>query len=279
MSSTTVFTALAMIAFAANSLFARLALAGGAIDAAGYTGVRMASGAAFLALILWRRPGRAGGLPGSWRAAAALGVYAIGFSLAYLRLGVSLGALVLFTAVQVTMIAWSVIRGEHPGRVEIAGIVLALAGFVYLVSPGLVAPDPLGCALMVIAGVAWGVYSILGRGGADPVGQTAGNFIRIVPMALPLIVVSLIAGGMTAYGVVLALAAGVFASALGYILWYRALPGLAMTQAAIVQLSVPVIAALGAVIFLSETLTARLLIAGAVMLGGIALAILSRRRA
>ena len=268
-----------MIAFAANSLFARLALAGGAIDAAGYTGVRMASGAAFLALILWRRPGRAGGLPGSWRAAAALGVYAIGFALAYLRLGVSLGALVLFTAVQVTMIAWSVIRGEHPGRVEIAGIVLALAGFVYLVSPGLVAPDPLGCALMVIAGVAWGVYSILGRGGADPVGQTAGNFIRIVPMALPLIVVSLIAGGMTAYGVVLALAAGVFASALGYILWYRALPGLAMTQAAIVQLSVPVIAALGAVIFLSETLTARLLIAGAVMLGGIALAILSRRRA
>ena len=279
MSSTTVFTALAMIAFAANSLFARLALAGGAIDAAGYTGVRMASGAAFLALILWRRPGRAGGLPGSWRAAAALGVYAIGFSLAYLRLGVSLGALVLFTAVQVTMIAWSVIRGEHPGRVEIAGIVLALAGFVYLVSPGLVAPDPLGCALMVIAGVAWGVYSILGRGGADPVGQTAGNFIRIVPMALPLIVVSLIAGGMTAYGVILALGAGVLASALGYILWYRALPGLAMTQAAIVQLSVPVIAALGAVIFLSETLTARLLIAGAVMLGGIALAILSRRRA
>jgi drug/metabolite transporter (DMT)-like permease len=278
-SSTPILTVLAMIAFAANSLFARLALAGGAIDAAGYTGVRMASGAAFLALILWRRPGRAGGLPGSLRAAAALAIYAIAFSLAYVRLGVSLGALVLFTAVQVTMIAWSVIRGERPGAWEIAGIVLALAGFVYLVSPGLVAPDPLGCALMVLSGMAWGVYSILGRGGADPVGQTAGNFIRTLPMALPLIAVSLIAGGMSGSGIALALAAGVLASALGYILWYRALPGLAMTQAAIVQLSVPVIAAAGAVIFLSETLTARLLIAGTVMLGGIALAILSRRPA
>lgn len=279
MSSTPVLTTLAMLAFAANSLLARLALADGAIDAAGYTGIRLASGAIILALLLVRQRNKSESRlapPGNWCSALALFVYALAFSLAYVRLGVALGALVLFTAVQITMIAWGLMQGERPKPLETLGIAVAFIGFVYLVYPGLSTPDPVGSGLMAISGVAWGVYSLRGRAGGNPLGETAGNFIRTVPMCLPLIAASAIGAEMSGFGVTVALASGVIASGLGYIIWYRALPRLTTTQAAIVQLTVPVIAALGAIAFLSETMTLHLVVTGTAILGGVALATLSR---
>jgi drug/metabolite transporter (DMT)-like permease len=279
-------TIVAMVAFAANSLLTRLALIGGAADALGYTGIRLASGALVLAVLLAARgkgPEGRGTIPGNWASAAALAIYALGFSLAYVRLGVALGALVLFMSVQITMILWGVLRGARPSAAEWAGIAMAIGGLVYLLSPGLfsrnaIAPDPLGVAMMVAAGLAWGVYSLRGRSAGDPIAATAGNFIRTLPLAIPLLVASFWHGGMSGGGVALALASGVLASGLGYAIWYRALPGLAVTQAAIVQLTVPVIAAVGAVVFVGEPMTPRLAVAGAVMLGGVALAVLTRTR-
>ncbi|BCH33823.1 hypothetical protein MesoLjLc_57530 [Mesorhizobium sp. L-8-10] len=270
-------TTLAMLAFAANSLLARLALAGPAIDAPSYTVIRLVSGAMALGLILrWRR-GSGGGLPGNWPSALALFVYAIAFSLAYLRLGAAVGALVLFAAVQCTMISWGLWRKDRPNTGELAGLAIAFGAFVYLVSPGLDKPDLPGSALMALSGIAWGVYSLRGRGARDPLGDTAGNFIRSAAFCVPLATIALLDHGVTARGAVLAIASGVVASGLGYAIWYRALPGLTSTQAAIVQLTVPVIAALAAVALLDEPVTVRLVISTILVLGGVALAILSRR--
>jgi drug/metabolite transporter (DMT)-like permease len=274
-------TATAMLAFAANSLLARLALVDGSADAAGFTGLRLASGAALLVLILLLRRGsvRTGRLPGSWASAAALFCYAAAFSYAYLTLGAAMGALVLFGAVQFTMILWGIARGERPGLAAFAGMALAFGGFVFLVAPGLESPDPKGTVLMGAAGIAWGIYSLRGRGSTDPIGDTAGNFIRTVPAALLLLLLSLPSNGMSATGVALSLASGVVASGLGYVVWYTALPALAATRAAIVQLTVPVIAALGGVLFVGEAISAHLVIAATVILGGVAITILSRDRA
>lgn len=279
--ATLALTFVAMVAFAANSLLARAALAGGAIDAASFTAIRLASGAlALVALLAGQRGWRAvRALPGNWPSALALLAYALAFSLAYLRLGAASGALILFASVQGTMILRSLAQGERPTAVEMAGLAIAFAFFVYLLLPGLDTPDSLGSLLMVAAGIAWGLYSLRGRGARNPLGETAGNFLRAAIVGVALALLALGAGHATPSGIGLAVVSGVVTSGLGYAVWYRALPGLTVTQAATVQLTVPIIAAIGAVTFLSEALTTRLVVASLCILGGVALAILSRKPA
>jgi drug/metabolite transporter (DMT)-like permease len=264
-----------MGAFAANSLLCRAALAAGAIDAASFTLVRVVAGAVLLGLLLLWPPRRRL----SFRAPMALMlfVYMLGFSLAYESLSAATGALLLFGAVQLTMLGWALRSGERFDRVRWLGMVLAFGGLVYLLLPGISAPNPLGAAFMVLAGLAWGIYSLLGRGSRDPLADTAGNFLLAVPLAALAWVLVPVFGGaathVTAPGIWLALASGALASGVGYVLWYAALPGLGAGRAATVQLSVPILAGLGGVLLLSEPLSARLLLSGAVVLGGIALAL------
>lgn len=267
-------TALALLAFAANSVLARLALGGRMIDPWTYTGVRLAAGAAVLALLL---RGRRGAIPGSWAGAAALLAYALAFSLAYVRLPTGVGALVLFAAVQATMLGWGTLRGAPPSRRALAGMVLAAAGLVGLLAPGLDRPDPAAAALMAGAGAAWGLYSLLGRGVSDPAGATAGNFLRTTPAAALLAVAGLNRGGWSLEGVALAAVSGALASGVGYAIWYRVLPRLTVTQAGAAQLAVPAVAALAGVALLNEPATLRLLLAGTVTLAGVALAVLPNR--
>ena len=272
---TILLTTVAMVAFAANSILARLALGDGAIDAAGYTGIRLASGAVVLALLVSLRGHRGWGALvalGTWRQAAALLGYALAFSLAYLLLGASMGALILFASVQIGMVARALLAGDRPGAFEWLGLGLAGAAFVYLVSPGLEAPDPLGALLMVVSGLCWAAYSLLGRGSAQPLADTAGNFLRCLPAALVLLVIGLALQPPRLDGAIYAILSGAIASGLGYAVWYSALPLLSRTRAAVVQLSVPVIAAFGAVLLLGETMTPRLLASSVLILGGIALA-------
>jgi drug/metabolite transporter (DMT)-like permease len=266
---------LALVGFAANSLLCRAALGAGSIDAASFTAIRIASGAAIL-FVLAR--GKVRG-KGNWASAAALFAYAAAFSFAYLRLVTATGALILFACVQATMIGWGVARGERPHVFEWLGFAIAIAGLVVLVLPGLAAPDPLGAALMASAGIAWGVYSLRGRGAKNPLAVTADNFLRAVPMAALLLLVIPITGGhVEPRGAVLAIASGAIASGIGYSLWYAALPSLAATRAAIVQLSVPVLAAGAGALLLHELVTARLAIASALILGGIAIALVAKQR-
>lgn len=271
-------TTVAMVAFAANSLLARLALADGAIDAASYTVARLVSGAAALGLLLALRHRGAllREMPGNWLSAAALTLYALAFSYAYLSLGAATGALILFASVQATMIAWSIASGDMPTRAQWTGFAVAFAAFVYLLMPGIGMPDPPGAALMMLSGAAWGVYSIRGRAAASPLAETSGNFVRAAPLCLPLLLVGGTDAHVTAPGLWLAITSGVVASGLGYAIWYRALPGLGATRAAIVQLSVPVIAAAGAILFLAEPLTTRFVVAAVFVLGGIGWAIAAR---
>ncbi|TVP73552.1 MAG: DMT family transporter [Rhodobacteraceae bacterium] len=277
-------TALAMVAFAANSVLNRIALAEGAADALTYTGVRLASGALMLWMILaWRgdMPGR-GRVGGSMRAALALFVYAIAFSYAYLALGAGTGALLLFAAVQLGMLGWAIRTGERPGALEWAGFGVAVVFLVLLVMPGLTAPDPFAASLMILAGLAWAVYTLLGRGSARPLVDTGGNFLRCLPIALLLILPGLFAQTTSVAGWLYAIASGALASGLGYAIWYSVLPALERSTAAYVQLTVPAIAALGGVIFIAEPLTARLAFCSVGILGGVALALRGgeqRRRA
>ncbi|ESR26097.1 DMT family transporter [Lutibaculum baratangense] len=278
-STTLLLTAVAMAAFAGNSLLARAALSDGAMDPASYTLVRLVAGAIVLGLLLLprQRPRGLAALPGSWASAAALFAYALAFSLAYLRLGAAIGTLILFASVQATMIGWGIARGHRPTPLEFAGLVLALGGLVYLLMPGLQTPDLVGSLLMVSSGAAWGVYSLRGRSARNPLDETAGNFLRAAMLCPPLFLVFLgDAGALSLAGCILAVVSGAVTSGLGYAVWYRTLPGLSPAQAGIVQLTVPVIAAFGAVLFLSEVLTLRILVGGALILGGVGLAILSR---
>lgn len=273
-------TTLAMIAFASNSVLNRLALGQGAIDAASYTTVRLTSGAVVLfALATLQRKNGHPALRGSWISAAFLFLYAITFSFAYLSLSAGTGALILFGSVQITMIVIALRSGERPHLLEWVGLLLASGGLVYLVFPGLTAPSPLGSALMTIAGIAWGFYSIRGRGSQDPLGDTAGNFAFAVPMILLVLLVSSRNVHVSANGILYATISGAISSGVGYVIWYAALRGLTATRAATVQLSVPVLAAWGGIVFLSETVSVRLLIAGVLILGGIALAVSSRAKA
>jgi drug/metabolite transporter (DMT)-like permease len=272
-------TALAMLAFAGNSLLCRVALKSTAIDAASFTSIRMLAGALTLWLLLRMRGGGAGG--GNWLSALALFGYAAAFSFAYVSLSAATGALLLFGAVQMSMIGWGLFRGERMRWRQLAGLALALAGLVGLLLPGLSAPPLAGSLLMIAAGCAWGVYSLRGKGAGDPLRVTAGNFMRTVPVAVVLSLLSVTLLGdarLDAAGVVYALSSGALASGLGYAIWYSVLPSLKATHAATVQLSVPVIAALGGVLFLGEALSLRAVLASAAILGGIALVILEKRR-
>jgi drug/metabolite transporter (DMT)-like permease len=271
-------TSLAMIAFAANSLLCRAALQHGSIDAAGFTTIRLASGALMLWLVVRLRGGTHTGR-GNWQSALALFVYAAGFSFAYGSLPAATGALLLFGAVQATMIGHGVWSGERLVRLQFVGLLLALGGLVGLLLPGLSAPPLYGSVLMLGAGVAWGAYSLRGKGAGDPIQVTAGNFLRAVPIAIVLNAIMLSGTCAVNAGFWYAVSSGAFASGIGYAIWYTALPALKATHAATVQLSVPVIAALGGIVFLGETMTLRLLLASVSILGGIALVILEKQNA
>ena len=270
-------TILTMIAFAANSLLCRLALKSASIDAATFTSIRLASGVGVLYLLVRTRGNRMS-MRGDWLSAVALFAYAAAFSFAYLSLPAGTGALLLFGAVQATMILAGLRNGEMLGAIQSAGVALAIAGLIGLVWPGVAAPPLLGAALMVCAGIAWGLYSLRGRGVGDPVSATAGNFLRALPFALLTSAAALPWAHYDGWGVLLALLSGGIASALGYVLWYAALPSLTAIRAAVVQLSVPVIAALGGAMILDETISLRSAVASLATLGGIALAIADRTR-
>lgn len=276
--ATLAFTAAAMLAFAANSLLCRLALQAGGIDPASYGAIRIASGAVALFLIVrWRaRPPREAS--GDWISAAMLFAYAAFFSFAYVGLAAGTGALILFGAVQLTMFGFALRAGERFLPQAWGGLGMAAAGLVYLVLPGVSAPPLLGAALMALAGAAWGGYSLRGRGAADPLGATAGNFLRATPMALVLWLPFVGIAHASPAGIVLAIVSGAVTSGVGYALWYAALRELSAMRAATVQLSVPLITAVGAVVFLAEPLTLRLMLASVAILGGIALVLAARAK-
>jgi drug/metabolite transporter (DMT)-like permease len=268
-------TVLAMIAFAGNSLLCRVALRETSIDAASFTLVRLSSGAAVLWLIVKARRVSLGSA-GNWLSALALFAYAAAFSFAYLTLSAGTGALLLFGAVQATMIFWGMRKGEHLRAQQMIGLTLALGGLVLLVLPGISAPPLGGSLLMTAAGVAWGAYSLRGKTAGDPVNATAGNFIRAVPFAVALSVTCLGWAQLDRAGIIYAVLSGAIASGLGYVIWYTALPGLKAASAATVQLSVPVIAAAGGMLLLGEPLTLRYIFASLAVVGGIALVVLRR---
>jgi drug/metabolite transporter (DMT)-like permease len=269
-------TVFAMLAFASNSLLCRVALKDTAIDAASFTSIRLASGALILAILLRSRGVRptAGG---SWPMAAMLFAYAAFFSFAYRDLTAATGALLLFGAVQLTMMGYGLWTGERIRGPSLVGLVVALAGLVGLLLPGLAAPPPPAAALMLGAGAAWGVYSLLGRGAGDPTAATGGNFLRTIPFAALLILAAPAMGGSSdtvdRMGAFYAVLSGAVTSGLGYVLWYAALPALRATSAATIQLSVPAIAAIGGAVLLAEPITVRLLLSSVAILGGIALTI------
>jgi drug/metabolite transporter (DMT)-like permease len=293
-----ILTLVTMTAFAGNSLLCRLALKQTSIDAASFTFIRIISGAIALWLIaefrrrlLVDRTSRQGGTlverspnspvtqTGSWPSALALFVYAAAFSFAYISLSAGTGALLLFGAVQATMIIWGLRKGEQLRAWQIVGLALALGGLVVLLFPGLSAPPVAGSILMLGAGIAWGVYSLRGKTAGDPVSATAGNFLRAVPLAAILSVALLPWANLDRTGIGYAILSGAMASGVGYAIWYTALPSLKAASAATVQLSVPVLAAAGGIIFLSEPITLRFLFASVAVLGGIALVVIEKRRA
>jgi drug/metabolite transporter (DMT)-like permease len=272
-------TALAMVAFAANSVLCRFALGAESIDAASFATVRVAAGALVLAALMaprWRRQGRSSA---DWRMVLMLFGYMAFFSFAYITLSAGTGALILFAAVQLTMFAIALRSGERFNVVSWCALIVAFAGLVYLVSPGVTAPDSIGAMLMAVAGVAWGIYSILGRSVADPLEATANNFIFCVPLVLAVSWAFRADFHATFGGIGLAAASGGIASGIGYAIWFKALPGLAAMRAATVQLSVPAIAALGGVMFLAEEVSARLVIASAATLGGVWVVLAHRAKA
>ncbi len=272
MARTALLTTLAMLAFAGNSLLCRLALRDTGIDAASFTAIRLGSGALILAAILLAR-GMRPAAGGSWPMAAMLFAYAVCFSFAYRDLTAATGALLLFGAVQFTMTGYGLWTGERIRGLRLVGLMLALGGLVWLLLPGLAAPHPLAAALMMAAGAAWGVYSLLGKSAGDPTAATGGNFLRTLPFAAALLLATATTDTVDRTGVLYAVLSGALTSGLGYVLWYAALPMLRATSAATVQLCVPAIAALGGAMLLAEPVTARLLAASVAVLGGIALTI------
>jgi len=275
-------TSITMLAFAGNSVLCRMALAGEAIDAASFTAIRLASGAVMLTvLLLFRAEFRGAGRRkilqyGSWSGAAWLCIYATGFSFAYLRVSTAIGALILFGAVQLTMMVASLLSGERPAMRAWAGYILAVGGLLLLLWPGASAPSLWGALLMAGAGLAWGVYSILGRKTHHPLAQTAGNFLLTLPMSAVMLLFSINMMHGSINGVLLAIASGALASGLGYALWYHVLSRMSAASAATVQLSVPLLAAAGGVILMQEPITLRLALTSVMILGGIALVTMKR---
>ena len=271
---TAVYTALALIAFAANSVLCRLALGEAAIDAASFTTIRLVSGALVL-LVLVRAAAktRTDHHRGNWTSAFMLFLYAVTFSFAYTSLNTGTGALILFGSVQATMIIFAVCQGERMRLWGWLGLFMGLAGLTYLVSPGLAAPSPSAAALMAVAGISWGIYSLRGRGSVSPVAVTTDNFLRSTPFVVLISLTFFQNLHITFTGAIYASISGGLTSAIGYVIWYAALRDLSSTGAALVQLIVPVLAALGGVVLLSEPLTMRLLLSSFMIIGGVALAL------
>ncbi|MEQ1933273.1 MAG: DMT family transporter [Fimbriimonadaceae bacterium] len=265
-------TALALTSFAANSLLCRLALAGREIDPLSFTVVRLVCGAALLAVVAASTKRPQFQKQGSWISGLMLFAYAMAFSLAYLGLTAATGALILFGTVQATMIAGALLNRQKVGTIQWIGIILATTGLVYLTLPGLNAPPLTSAIWMFVAGVSWGIYSLHGRGSKDPIADTAANFLRSLPFAIPLLVLILLNRHFTPLGLGLAVLSGAITSGLGYVAWYSALPYLGSARAATVQLLVPILAAAGGIALLGETMSLRLALAGGLTLGGVALA-------
>jgi len=270
-------TTLAMLAFAGNSLLCRQALKNTPIDAASFTSIRLIAAAITLWLLL-RLMGRSSSRLGSWPSAFALFAYAAGFSFAYISLSAATGALLLFGSVQTTMIGYGMSEGERLKLPQVAGLTLALGGLVGLVFPGLSAPPLMSSLFMMGAGIAWGIYSLRGRGAGDPTMVTAGNFLRTIPLTLLFSLLMFSHQNIDRAGLLYAVASGAMTSGVGYAIWYMALPGLKATQAATVQLSVPVIAALGGIVLLAEPITLRLILASVAILSGIALVVYEKNK-
>jgi drug/metabolite transporter (DMT)-like permease len=272
---TALLAAAAMLGFAANSLLSRAALRSDAIDAGSFVAIRLATGAVVLALLVMARRERVGG--GSWSSAGALALYALAFTFAYRELPAGTGAVILFGSVQLTMIGVGIARGERPTPLQWIGWLCAVAGLVVVNAPGIDPPPPRGAALMFVAGIAWGIYSLRGRGVQRPLATTADNFLRTLPVALALITISQVTGAhLTVRGIALAAASGGLASGLGYSLWYAAVPALGATRSATVQLSVPVITAASAIVLFAEPLRPTVAIGGGAIILGLALALRSR---
>jgi drug/metabolite transporter (DMT)-like permease len=271
-------TTLAMIAFAGNSIICRLALRDAAIDPASFTSIRLTSGAlTLIAIVLVLGPGSRLRQHGSWKSAITLFVYAISFSYAYLSLSAGTGALILFGTVQGTMIGAGLLVGDRPSAVEWLGWTVAVSGLVWLLLPGIDAPSPAGSLLMAVAGITWGIYSLRGRREADALVANASNFALSLVLVAVLAMLTIDRTAVSSEGVWLAILSGAVTSGLGYVVWYRALERLSSMQAALVQLSVPAIAMAGGALLLGEILTGRLLLASTLVLGGISLALVSRR--
>ena len=275
---TAALTALALVAFSGNSILCRMALGPAAIDAASFSTIRIIAGALCLWLITLVTQRGSVWTQGSWMSAVILFVYAIPFSYAYGLLTAGTGALILFGTVQVTMIGGALVEGERPRARQWIGLLVAIAGLVYLLFPGIAAPSPLGAGLMAIAGVGWALYSIQGRGAVDPVGQNGGNLIRTLPLLLIVSVLALRLQHIEMRGVILAILSGAVTTGLGYAVWYSALRGLTATRAALVQLLVPVITVTGGVVFLREPISPRVVLSAAIVIGGIALALTANER-
>lgn len=282
---TTLLTGLALIAFAANSVLCRLALGNGAIDASSFTGIRLFSGAVALFIILSIKSKTKGNIKkinqevtskGSWMASFTLFIYAITFSYAYLSVDTGTGALILFGSVQITIILLSLISGTRLHFIEWSGVIVAFTGFIYLILPNITTPSINGFILMTVSGISWGIYTLKGRSSKNPLMDTTYNFLRTTPFVALLAVLTVQSANLSPEGILLALISGAITSGLGYTIWYIALGGLSSTQAAVIQLSVPVIAAIGGVIFVSEPITTRLIIAATIVLSGILMVVLGK---
>jgi len=276
---TVFYTALALIAFAANSVLARLALGNNAIDASGYTSIRLISGAIVLYLIIQSKASKTDSSEkGSWLSGFILFLYAITFSYAYVSLDTGTGALILFAAVQLTMIILSIYSGNKLHFTEWIGLIISFIGFVYLVFPGADTPSTVGFVLMTLAGISWGFYTVLGKRSKRPLIDNAYNFLKTVPFVLVLLIISFKKENYSLNGIILAIISGGITSGIGYTIWYMALRGLTHVQAAIVQLMVPVIASIGGVLFIAETITPRLTIASLFILGGILIVVIGKKK-
>lgn len=272
------YTAFALVAFAANSVLCRLALHDGAIDPASFSIIRFLSGAVMLLVITMGVQRQRLPLTGSWSTALILAVYALPFAFSYTQLSAGTGALILFGCTQVTMLIAALAAGERPQPIQWIGLALALGGLVNLVFPGLTAPSPFAATLMTIAGVCWGLYTLRGRGSSNPLSVTLGNFTRSVPLMIAASVVVWPRVHVEPRGILFAVASGAFASGLGYVAWYTVLPRLSAVRAAVVQLAVPLLAAGGGVLLMSETISLRLVLSTILVLGGIAMTIGGGRR-